>query len=100
MESRYGGPEYETLGSFGSDCGITDLAAICKANELCQRYGLDTIGAGTTIAFAMECYEEGVIDDGITGGIQLNFGNADAMLQVRNSLVNVRALETSSLMVS
>jgi aldehyde:ferredoxin oxidoreductase len=82
VERRYGGPEYETLGAFGSDCGISDLAAICKANELCQRYGLDTIGVGTTIAFAMECYENGVIDDKVTGGINLRFGDADAMLQV------------------
>jgi len=82
VERRYGGPEYETLGAFGSDCGVSDLAAICKANELCQRYGLDTIGVGTTIAFAMECYENGLIDDQVTGGINLRFGNADAMLQV------------------
>ena len=84
VERRYGGPEYETLGALGSDCGVRDLAAICKANELCQRYGIDTIGAGTTIAFAMECYEEGIIDDEITGGVELNFGNAEAMLEVLN----------------
>ena len=82
VEQRYGGPEYETLGAFGSDCEVTDLAAICKANELCQRYGLDTISAGTTIAFAMECYENGVINEKDTGGIDLRFGNAEAMLQV------------------
>jgi aldehyde:ferredoxin oxidoreductase len=82
VERRYGGPEYETLGALGSDCGISDLAAICKANELCQRYGLDTIGAGATIAFAMECYENGVINDKTTGGIDLRFGNAEAMLIV------------------
>ena len=82
VERRYGGPEYETLGALGSDCGVTDLAAICKANELCQRYGIDTIGTGTSIAFAMECYEEGVIDDKVTGGIELKFGNAEAMLKV------------------
>lgn len=81
VERRYGGPEYETLGAFGSDCGVSDLAAICKANELCQRYGVDTIAAGTTIAFAMECYEEGIIDDEITEGIKLEFGNAEAMLK-------------------
>jgi aldehyde:ferredoxin oxidoreductase len=81
VEKRYGGPEYETLGAFGSVCDISDLAAICKANELCQRYGLDTIGVGTTIAFAMECYENGVINDKDTGGINLRFGDADAMLQ-------------------
>ena len=82
VERRYGGPEYETLGAFGSDCGVSDLAAICKANELCQRYGLDTIGVGTTIAFAMECYENDVINDKDTGGISLRFGNAEAMLQI------------------
>jgi aldehyde:ferredoxin oxidoreductase len=82
VEARYGGPEYETLGALGSDCGLSDLAAVCKANELCQRYGLDTIGAGATIAFAMECYEEGIITPEMTGGIDLRFGNAEAMLQV------------------
>ena len=56
VEARYGGPEYETLGTFGSDCGVGDLAAICKANELCQRYGLDTIGAGAALAFAMNVF--------------------------------------------
>ncbi|MFP3951659.1 MAG: aldehyde ferredoxin oxidoreductase family protein [Candidatus Bathyarchaeia archaeon] len=82
VESKYGGPEYETLGSLGSDCGVTDLAAICKANELCQKYGLDTIGTGTTIAFAMECYENGIIDDVDTGGVELRFGNAEAMVEM------------------
>jgi len=81
VERRYGGPEYETLRAFGSDCGVSDLAAICKANELCQRYGIDIIGAGTTIAFAMECYEEGIIDDEVTGGIKLEFGSAETMLK-------------------
>ena len=81
VEARYGGPEYETLGAFGSDCGVGDLAAICKANELCQRYGLDTIGAGATLAFTMECFEEGIITPEMTGGIDLRFGNAEAMLQ-------------------
>jgi aldehyde:ferredoxin oxidoreductase len=81
VEARYGGPEYETLAALGSDCGVSDLAAVCKANELCQRYGLDTIGAGATIAFAMECYEEGIITPEMTGGIDLRFGNAEAMLQ-------------------
>ena len=81
VEARYGGPEYETLAALGSDCGVSDLAAVCKANELCQRYGLDTIGAGATIAFAMECYEEGIITAEMTGGIDLRFGNAEAMLQ-------------------
>ncbi|MBS7638441.1 aldehyde ferredoxin oxidoreductase family protein [Candidatus Bathyarchaeota archaeon] len=82
VEARYGGPEYETLAALGSDCGVSDLAAICKANELCQRYGLDTISTGATIAFAMECYENNIISKEDTGGIDLRFGNADAMVKM------------------
>ena len=82
VEARYGGPEYETLAALGSDCGVSDLAAICKANELCQRYGLDTIGTGATIAFAMECYENGIITAEIAEGVDLRFGNAEAMVQM------------------
>jgi aldehyde:ferredoxin oxidoreductase len=80
VEERYGGPEYETLASLGSCCGVDDLAAVCKANELCQRYGLDTIAAGVTIAFAMECYEDGIITREDAGGLDLRFGNAQAMV--------------------
>jgi len=82
VEARYGGPEYETLAALGSDCGVSDLAAVCKANELCQRYGLDTIGTGATIAFSMECYENGIITPAMTGGVDLSFGNAEAMVQM------------------
>ncbi len=82
VDPIFGGPEYETLASLGSDCGIDDLPAICKGHELCQRYGLDTISAGATIAFAMECFENGIITRKDTGGIELKFGNADAMLQL------------------
>jgi aldehyde:ferredoxin oxidoreductase len=82
VEARYGGPDYETLAALGSDCGVSDLAAICKANELCQRYSLDTIETGATIAFAMECYENGIITKEQTGGIDLRFGNAEAMVQM------------------
>jgi aldehyde:ferredoxin oxidoreductase len=81
VEPRYGGPEYETLGALGSDCGISDLAAVCKANEICQRMGLDTISTGSTIAFAMECYENGIITKEDTGGLDLRFGNAEAMVR-------------------
>jgi aldehyde:ferredoxin oxidoreductase len=78
----YGGPEYETLGALGSDCGIDDLKAICKGSERCNALSIDTISTGSSIAFAMECYERGLLTDKNTGGIKLNFGNADAMLQV------------------
>ena len=82
VDPRNGGPEYETLASFGSFMGINDLAAICRANELCSLHSLDTISLGGTIAFAMECFEKGILTREDTGGIELRFGNADAMLQV------------------
>ena len=76
----YGGPEYETISTTGSYCGISDLNAIALASQLCNMYGLDTIGTGATIAFAMECFENGVLSLSDTDGIELRFGNADAML--------------------
>jgi aldehyde:ferredoxin oxidoreductase len=82
VSSTYGGPEYETIGSFGSVCGVDDIQAVAKANELCNTYTLDTISTGVTIAFAMECFEKGLIGLEDTGGIDLRFGNADAMLQM------------------
>lgn len=84
----YGGPEYETLAAFGSNCGIDDLKAICKANELCQRYTLDTISTGCTIAFAMECFEHKLLTKKDTDGIDLTFGNAEAMLQMVEMIAN------------
>lgn len=81
VDRRNGGPEYETLASFGSFLGINDLAAICRANELCSLNSLDTISTGGTIAFAMECFERGILTPADTGGIDLRFGNAAAMLQ-------------------
>lgn len=81
VSDAYGGPEYESLDSFGPNCGIGDLQAIAKANELCNRYVLDSISCGSTIAFAMECFEHGLIGLKETGGIELRFGNADALLQ-------------------
>jgi len=82
VDPIYGGPEYETLAALGSNCGIDDLKAVCKANELCQRYTLDTIATGATIAFAMECFQNGILTDEDTGGIKLNFGNAEAMVKM------------------
>ena len=82
VDPRYGGPEYETEASLGSDCGVEDEKAIFKANEICNRYSLDTIETGATIAFAMECYENGVIDIEDTGGLELRFGNGEAMVKM------------------
>ncbi len=81
VDPVYGGPEYETVASFGSMCGVADLAAIAKANELCNAYGLDTISTGVTIAWAMDCFERGLITTADTEGLDLRFGNAAAMLQ-------------------
>lgn len=78
---EYGGPEYETLGSLGSLLLIDDLAAIAKGNELCNRYGLDTISAGVAIGMAMECYENGILTRADTEGVDFKFGNAQAMIQ-------------------
>lgn len=77
-----GGPEYETAGSLGSLCLIDDLEAISFANDLCNRYGIDTISAGSSIAFAMEAYEKGIINKKDTGGIELCWGNKNAMISM------------------
>ncbi|MDD5038746.1 MAG: aldehyde ferredoxin oxidoreductase family protein [Dehalococcoidales bacterium] len=82
VDSVYGGPEYETVASLGSNCGIDNLAAIAKGNELCNAYGLDTISTGVSIAFSMECFEQGILTDKDTGGLKLNFGNAEAMVKL------------------
>jgi len=76
------GPEYETVGTFGGMCFVNDLAAITAAGYLCNDYGLDTISAGSTIAFAMECYEKGVLTDDDTGGLALNFGDPDVIVDL------------------
>lgn len=76
------GPEYESIASLGSLCLINDLEAIAKGNELCNRYGIDTISTGEAIAFAMEAYERGIITAKDTGGIILKWGDADSMLEL------------------
>ncbi len=82
VDPHYGGPEYETLAAFGSYCGVDDLAAIAYANQLCNMYGMDTISCGATIAWAMDCYEHGILTKDDTGGLELNFGNAGAMVEL------------------
>ncbi len=77
-DPEYGGPEYETCATFGSYCGSTNLADICEANQLCNMYGLDTISCGATIAWAMDCYENGILKKEDLDGIELNFGNSAA----------------------
>jgi len=76
------GPEYETLAMIGSNCLIDNLLALNKANDLCNRYTIDTIDFGGICAFAMEAYEHGIITKEDLGGIELTWGNADAMLEL------------------
>lgn len=80
IDPDYGGPEYETLGSIGSNLGIGDIKLVAKANELCSKYTIDTISFGMTLSFAMHCYEEGLLDRQDTGGYELEFGNAEVLL--------------------
>lgn len=77
-----GGLEYEAAWALGSATGVNDLDALTYAQFLCNEHGLDPISLGSTIAAAMDLYEEGVINDSVTGGINLNFGNAEALVKV------------------
>jgi aldehyde:ferredoxin oxidoreductase len=76
------GPEYETVGTMGGECLVSDLEAICKANQLCNLYGLDTISTGSVIAFAMEAFEKGIIAREDTDGIELTWGNGGALVEM------------------
>jgi len=80
------GPEYETIAGCGPNCGIFEPWALLEINFYCDTYGIDTISFGTGMAFAMECYEAGVLDEEKTGGLELNFGNAEAALEVLHQM--------------
>jgi len=82
VDPRYGGPEYETISTMGSYCGVSDLAAIARANQLCNMYGMDTISCGATIAWAMDCFERGLLTTEDTDGVVLRFGNAEALVEM------------------
>ena len=76
------GPEYETVGTFGGMCFVNDLEAITMSGYLCNEYGIDTISAGSTIAFAMECFEKGILTKEDTGGRDINFGDAELIVDL------------------
>jgi len=76
------GPEYETIAGVGSNCGIFDADHVVEMNFYCDVYGLDTISVGTATAFVMECFERGLIDKKVTGGLDLRFGNKEAALEL------------------
>ena len=82
VDSRYGGPEYETMAALGTNLNINDLKVMAKGNEICNRYCMDTISMGMVIAFACECYEKGVITKADTDGIELRFGDPDLMIRL------------------
>jgi len=79
-------PEYETLGTFGSMCLNDDLASINLCNDICNRAGLDTISTGSTVAFAIECFENGLVGPDDTGGIELRWSNAEAIVQLTRAI--------------
>jgi len=80
------GPEYETIAGAGSNCGIFNPDHVAEANFYCDTYGIDTISYGTATAFVMECYEKGIIDNEITGGLELHFGNSDAAIKLLHQM--------------
>ncbi|HSW10016.1 MAG TPA: aldehyde ferredoxin oxidoreductase family protein [Bacillota bacterium] len=75
-------PEYETVGTLGGVCGVSDFAAIIAGNQLCDEYGIDTMTVGCVIGYAMECYERGLFTREDTGGLELRFGDAAVMLEL------------------
>ncbi len=86
VHERHGGPEYETASTFGSYCGIGDLPAIALANQICNENGLDTIGTGATIAWAMDCFTDGVLSEAEIG-FPAPFGDAKVMIRLLEMIV-------------
>ena len=76
------GPEYESVVLLGSACDVDDLNAITMANFLCNEYGIDTISAGSIVAFAMECYEKGILTKKDTEGLEIKFGDPDILVEL------------------
>lgn len=81
-------PEYETVAAFGNMCLNDDLASIFKLNDMCNRSGLDTISTGSTIAFAMECYDKGIINKVDTDGIELTWGNSESIIAITEKMIH------------
>ena len=82
VDPTYGGPEFETMTSFSAICGCDNVFAMCKAHELCNAYGLDSISTGATIAWAMECFEKGLLTPSDTDGFTTKFGDHEGMLKL------------------
>jgi len=80
--------EWETVYGFGTTCGVDKMEAVLAASQICDEYGVDTMSAGITIGFAMECFEKGLINEKDTGGIDLRFGNDEAMIAMLRQMVS------------
>ncbi len=86
IDPKFGGPEYEGIATLGSYCEVDDLVAVAEAYQYCNAYGMDVISCGATIAWAMECYERGVLTKEETDGIDLRFGNGEALVQAVHAI--------------
>jgi aldehyde:ferredoxin oxidoreductase len=80
-------PEYETIGAFGPMCLCDDLETIIKLHDMCNRSGLDTISAGHVLAFAMECFEKGILKEADTDGIRITWGDGPAMVALLDKTI-------------
>jgi aldehyde:ferredoxin oxidoreductase len=85
-------PEFEPMISLGSKCGLSDLEAVVRLDNLCSRVGIDNISAGSTIAFAMDLYERGILTPELTGGLDLSWGNSEAMETLIRQMVDSNGL--------
>jgi aldehyde:ferredoxin oxidoreductase len=92
LNKKFGGPEYETLSALGSLLENDNLLSIARGNQLCNLHGMDTISAGGVIAFAMECYEQGIITKADTGGKPIRFGSAEDMLWLLEEMAHQRGI--------
>jgi aldehyde:ferredoxin oxidoreductase len=79
-------PEYETVAAFGTMCLNADIESVAKANDICNRYGMDTISCGATIAFAIECFENGLLTTDETDGLELRWGNSAAIVAMAEKI--------------
>lgn len=86
------GPEYETLGMLGASCLVNDVKAIAKANDICNREGIDTISAGAFVGFLMECYEKGIITKEDSGGLEIKWGNGDLLIEIIKQIASGKGL--------
>jgi aldehyde:ferredoxin oxidoreductase len=86
------GPQYETIGLLGSNCGISDIEVVARANYLCNEFGMDTISAGNVIAYAMEAFEKGILTKQDADGLEMKFGDADILFSSINRIAKREGL--------